>query len=416
MKNSKTSDRAYISTTAQTHAPIFIFLTVFIDSMGIGIIVPVVPDLIQELTNLPLSKAALWGGYLSFVYALMQFLFSPTIGNLSDKYGRRPILLISMVALGLNYLIMGLASSLFLLFIGRIFSGIAGATFSTAYSFIADISPPEKKAQNFAIIGAAFGMGFVVGPVIGGVMGEIGTRAPFYAAAILSFLSCLYGFFVLPESLSKENRRSFDLKRANPIGAFKQIRKFPKVSWLFIAMFLFNLSHYVYPAVWNFYTKEMFKWTNTEIGLSLAFVGIGFAIVQGWLIRKILPIVGEVRTALIGFISSSIGLCGIAFSTQTWMVYSLIPLTALGAMITPAMTSLMSNQIPDDAQGELQGALSSISGMTLILSPVIMTQLFGYFSGNHAPFYFPGAPFLAASVLMLFALIPFKIGNRKVKI
>ena len=392
---------------------LFIFTTVFIDSIGIGIIIPVIPDLIQSLSELSLGEAAIWGGYISFVYAFMQFICSPTLGNLSDRFGRRPVLLTSLAALGINYLIMALATSLYMLFIGRFLSGIAAATFSTSNAYMADISTPEKKAQNFGMLGAAFGMGFVFGPLIGGFMADFGTRAPLYAAAALSFANCLFGFFVLPESLSSENRREFSFARANPIGALKQIAKFRVIAWLFLTMFLFNIAHFVYPAVWNFYTREMFQWNNMEIGISLAYVGIGFVIVQGWLIRKIIPAFGEAKTAAIGFTSSIIGLCGIAFSSQTWMIYTLIPLTALGAMITPAMSSIMSNKIPDNAQGELQGALSCISGITLIISPVIMTQLFGLFTNRQIDIYFPGAPFLAAAIFMSLALIPFFIGMKK---
>ncbi len=395
------------------HAAFFVFVTVLIDAMGIGIIIPVTPDLLKELSNLPLSEAALWGGYLSFVYALMQFVFGPTIGNLSDRFGRRPILLISLASLGINYLIMGLAPTLGILFLGRILTGIAGATHSTAHAYIADVSPPSQRAKNFGLIGAGFGLGFVIGPLIGGLVGELGTREPFFAAAGLTFLNFAYGMFVLPESLSPANRREFSWKRANPLGVTKQISKFPMVAWFFVSVFLFDIAHFVYPAIWSFYTKEAFSWSNAEIGVSLAIVGVGFAVVQGWLIRIALPLFGEAKTTAIGFLLNIAGLIGLAFVDEGWMVYALMPITALGAVVTPALTGLMSNAIPDDAQGELQGALTSIAGITLIISPVLMTQLFGFFTRQDASPYFPGAPFLAAAILTTLALIPFYMGLKR---
>lgn len=399
--------------SARGHAALFVFVTVAIDAIGIGIIIPVMPDLIRELTSEPLSAAALWGGYLSFVYALMQFVCGPTIGNLSDRFGRRPVLLVSLAALGVDYLVMAFAPSLWVLFIGRVLAGIAGATYSTANAFIADVSPPEKRAQNFGLIGAGFGLGFIIGPLIGGVAGEFGARVPFMAAAALAFVNFAYGLFVLPESLAPENRRGFSWARANPLGVARQIARFPMVAWFFVAVFLFDVAHYVYPAVWSFYTKEAFAWSNAEVGLSLAVVGVGFAIVQGVLIRRIIPALGEAKTTVWGFVLSIAGLVGLAFASEGWMVYALMPVTALGAIITPALTGLMANQIPDDGQGELQGALSSVMGVTLIISPVMMTQLFGHYTQAGAAPYFPGAPFLAAAILMAFALIPFWIGLRR---
>ncbi len=292
-------------------------------------------------------------------------------------------------------------------------AGIAGATHSTAHAYIADISPPEKRAQNFGLIGAAFGIGFILGPIVGGLAGELGPRQPFFAAAAVAFVNLVYGYFLVPESLVQEKRRPFSVTRANPLGVARQIRKFPTVAWLFAAVFLYNVAHFVYPAVWSFYTKEALGWTSAEVGLSLAAVGVGFAVVQGWLIRLVLPRLGEAKTAVLGFLVSIAGLVGLAFANVTWLVYSLMPFVALGAMVTPAMTGLMSNRIPDDAQGELQGALTSVAGVTIIISPVLMTQLFGYFAGDQAPFYFPGAPFLAAAVLMSLALIPFGVGLQR---
>ena len=386
-----------------------------LDAMGIGIIVPVTPDLIGELTDLPVGQAAVWGGYLTFVYAAMQFIFSPTVGNISDRFGRRPVLLVSLASLAIDYIIMGFAFSLWMLFLGRFLAGVAGATQSTAYAFMADISERGKRAQSFGLVGAAFGAGFVLGPLVGGAAGEFGTRVPFFAAAAIVTANCLFGLLVLPESLPAEKRRDFSWARANPFGVAKQIGKFAMVVWFFAAMFVFNIAHFVYPAVWSFFAKEVFHWSAFDIGLSLTAVGVGFAVVQGWLIRIIIPAFGEAKAAALGFFVGTLGLAILAFTTAGWVVYLLIPLTALGAVISPSITSLMSNQIPDDAQGELQGALSSVVGMTIIISPVFMTQLFGFFTSGEAPVYFPGAPFLAAALLMGLAVIPFLIGLRRVK-
>ena len=396
-------------------AAVFVVVTVLIDAMGIGVIMPVMPDLIRELTDLPLGAAALWGGYLSFVYALMQFAFGPTLGNLSDRFGRRPVLLLSLFALAVDYLIMGFAPTLWLLFAGRALAGVAGATYSTANAYMADVSPPDRRAQNFGLIGAGFGVGFVAGPLIGGLAGELGTRAPFFVAAALAMTNFAYGALVLPETLAPENRRRFDWRRANPLGAARQMAGMPMVAWFFVAMFLFNLAHFAYPAVWSFYTKEAFAWSNAQIGLSIAIVGISFAVAQGWLIRLILPRLGEVGTAFWGFIVSIAGLVLFGLATEGWMVYAIIPFTGLGALITPAMTALMSRRVPADAQGELQGALSGVLGVTLIISPVLMTQIFGYFTSAQAPAYLPGAPFLGAAVLMALALVPFSFGVRRIR-
>ena len=395
-------------------ATVFVFVTVLIDAMGIGIILPVMPDLIRELTDLTLGGAALWGGYLSFIYALMQFAAGPTLGNLSDRFGRRPVLLLSLFTLAVDYLIMGFAPALWLLFVGRALAGIAGATYATANAFIADISPPHQRAQNFGLLGAGFGAGLVAGPLIGGLASELGTRAPFFAAAALAFANLAYGALVLPESLAPESRRRFDWRRANPLGAARQIAGMPAVAWLFLAMFLFDLAHHVYPAIWSFYAKEAFAWSNAEVGLSLAFVGVCFAVTQGWLIRFILPRLGEAGTALWGLVVSIAGLVCFGVITQGWMVYVLIFLTALGAVVTPAMTGLMSSRVPGNAQGELQGALASVLGVALIISPVMMTQTFGYFTGATAPIYLPGAPFLGAAALMALALVPFSMGVRRI--
>ncbi len=395
------------------NAALFVFLTVCLDAIGLGIIVPVLPDLIRAVTSLGLDGAALWGGWLSFSYAIMQFAFGPAVGSLSDRFGRRPVLLASLGVLTIDYIIMAIAPSLLVLFVGRIIAGIAAATYSTCNAFIADVSRPQDRAKNFGLLGAGFGLGFVIGPVIGGLVGELGTRAPFLAAAGLAFLNFCYGFFVLPESLPPERRRAFDWRRANPFGAFRQVRKVPTVAWFLAALFLFDVAHFTYPAVWAYYTKEAFAWSSAEVGLSLAAVGVGFVIVQGWLIRVLLARIGEVNTAFAGFAFNIVSLGALGLVSAGWMVYAILPLTALSAILTPALTALMANRIADDSQGELQGVMTSATAITLVITPLLMTQLFGYFASSKAPIYLPGAPFLAASLITTVALIPFVIGLRR---
>nr|WP_282449441.1 TCR/Tet family MFS transporter [Roseibium sp. CAU 1639] len=380
-------------------------VTLTLNSMGIGLMMPVMPSLLTELTSLPVSEAARWGGALSVVYALMQFVFGPTLGNLSDRFGRRPVLLVSMFSMVLDYLIMALSWNLAVLFIGRTLSGVAGATFSAASAYIADVSSKKDRAKNFGLVGAGFGIGFVLGPMIGGFLGEYGPRAPFYAAAALSFVNFVFGWFVLPETLKDENRRSFDWKRANPFGALKQLAAHPAVRTLLLAVFLFDIAHYVYPAVWSYYSEEVFGWSPGDIGLSLAFVGIGFAFVQGYLIRVLEPKLGSGRTLLIGLVANLVAFAGLAVASSGWMAYSLICFAAFGALATPAFTGLMSNRVPDNAQGELQGMISSAAGLSMVISPFVMTQIFAEFSGPTATVQFPGAPFALAGLLILASLL-----------
>ncbi|WFE89314.1 TCR/Tet family MFS transporter [Roseibium porphyridii] len=383
----------------------FILVTLTINSMGIGLMMPVMPSLLTELTELPVSDAARWGGALSVVYALMQFACGPTLGNLSDRFGRRPVLLASMFAMAVDYLIMALSWSLAILFIGRTLSGVAGATFAAASAYIADVSSKEDRAKNFGLIGAGFGVGFVLGPMIGGFLGEWGPRAPFYAAAALSFVNFLFGYFVLPETLKVENKRKFKWKRANPLGALKQIAHYPAVRTLLLAVFLFDIAHYVYPAIWSYYTEEVFRWSPGDIGLSLAFVGVGFAFVQGYLIRVLEPKLGPGRTLLIGLVANLIAFTGLSFAQSGWMAYAMVAFASFGALATPAFTGLMSNRIPDNAQGELQGLISSAAGLSMVFSPFVMTQVFSHFSGPDAAVYFPGAPFALAGLLILASML-----------
>lgn len=392
---------------SKKHALTFVTITVFIDVVGFGVIMPVLPELLMELSGEDLSSASKWGGWLIVTYAILQFLFAPVLGNLSDRYGRRPLLLVSLVLYGINYLIAGFATTLWVLFIGRAFTGIAGSTYSVANALIADVSPPEERAQNFGLLGMAFGLGFIFGPFIGGVLGEWDIRAPFFAAAGLAFCNSLYGYLVLKETLPKNLRRPFDLKRANPVGALLQIRKYPLLLGLLLTVFFYNIGHHVYPTNWNFYTIEKFDWTPRDIGLSMGLVGVLMAFVQGFLIRKVIPRLGAPRTALIGFFAAAIAYVGIAFAPNALAVYLWCGVSSLSGFIMPAVQSIMSNQVPQEEQGELQGILGSMSSIGAIIGPIVMTQSFAFFTHSNTPLYFPGAAFLIAGLLSLLAVAIF---------
>lgn len=384
---------------------LFILITVTLDAMGIGLILPVMPDLIREVRGASLADAALWGGMLSAVYAVMQFGFSPLIGNLSDRFGRRPVLLVSMAVMALDYVVMAVAGTIWLLFAGRIVAGITAATHSTALAYMADITDGSKRAQNFGLISAGFGMGFILGPVIGGLLGGLDPRAPFVAAACLAAANFAFGWFVLPESLPPERRRAFDLKRANPAGALKAVRKLPGVGALLAVMLAYQIANFTYPAVWAYYTQGAFGWDTHMVGLSLAAYGVAIAVVQGGLIRAILPRLGEGRAVFWGLILNTGCLLAYGLANQGWMIWVLIPISAVGAIVAPAMQGVMSRAAGADQQGELQGVLSSISALSMILSPLMMTQAFFWFTREGADPRLPGAPFLLGAVLMGGALL-----------
>ena len=389
------------------HALAFVFITALLDSIGFGIIMPVLPKLLMSVTGEGLSTAATYGGWLIFAYAFMQFFLAPVIGNLSDRFGRRPVLLVSLFVLSIDYLIMWWAPTYAWLLLGRVIAGAAASTFSTCNAYIADISEPDKRTQNFGLIGAAFGMGFVIGPVVGGLLGEYGARVPFLAAACLSFANFLYGALILPESLRREKRRAFDWRRANPTGTLAALRRYPLVFGLIGAYFLYMLGHHSLPATWSFFTMEKFDWSPKEVGYSLGAVGILMVFVQAVLLRVALPRLGSRRAAMLGFFCCIVSFLGYAWATQGWMIYLFLAAGAMQGFVSPAMQGIMSNQVTASEQGELQGGLASMSSLTAILSPPFMTQLFGFFTGIHAPVYFPGAPWLAAAVLTLLALVLF---------
>lgn len=378
----------------------FIFLTLLIDITGLGIIIPVMPKLIGQLTGEGLSVASEYGGWLTFAYAFMQFIFAPILGNLSDKYGRRPVLLLSLLGFGIDYLFLAFAPSIFWLFVGRIIAGIAGASMTTAMAYIADVSAPEKRAQNFGIVGAAFGLGFIIGPVLGGVLGQFGTRIPFFAAAGLAFLNFLYGYFILPESLTKENRRPFNFKTANAWASLARLKRYPKVLSLAGALVLVYLASYALQSVWTYYNMYKFGWTEALVGYSLGFVGITIAVVQGGLIRIIIPKLGQERSLYIGLALYSFGYVLFAFASESWMMFAFMVPYSLGGIAGPALQGIMSNQVPPNEQGELQGTLTGLMSLTAIFGPLLMTHLFSAFTGKQAYIEFPGAPFLVGAVLL----------------
>ena len=394
------------------HALTFVTITVFVDTVGFGVIMPVLPEFLMQLTDQDLSSTSAIAGYLVAFYAGLQFLFAPIIGNLSDRYGRRKVLLVSLAAYAINYLIAGLATVLWVLFLGRILTGITSATYATANALIADVSPPEERAQNFGLLGMAFGLGFIFGPSIGGVLGEWDVRAPFFAAAALAAVNTLYGFFVLKETLPESQRRPFDLKRANPLGMLMQVRRYPILLGLIAAMFIYNIGHHVYPSNWNFYTIEKFNWSPLDVGLSMGLVGVLMAINQGWLIRVVIPKWGAPRTAFVGFIAAAIAYVGIAFAPNSIAVYLWCIVSAFAGLAGPAVAGIMSNQVPQNEQGELQGINASVGSIGAIIGPLMMTQSFAWFTGDNTPFYFPGIAFLLAAGLTVIAVLIFAYNVR----
>ncbi|WP_442587144.1 TCR/Tet family MFS transporter [Pedobacter sp. AW31-3R] len=382
----------------------FIFITLLIDFTGFGIIIPVFPKLIEELTGGGLSLAAVYGGWLTLSYSIMQFISAPVLGGLSDRFGRRPVLLGSLFGLGIDYIFLAFAPSIFWLFVGRILAGITGASFTTAQAYIADVSTPEKRAQNFGLVGAAFGIGFIIGPVIGGVFSQYGLRVPFIISAVLALINWLYGYFILPESLAKENRRKFEWKRANPAGALLQIKKYPAITGLLATLLLLYIAGHAVQSAWTYYTMEKFSWNEAWVGYSLGFVGVVVGIVQGGLIRVIIPKIGQVKAVYLGLILYIIGFILFAFATKSWMMFAIILPYCLAGIFGPAMQGIISNQVEANAQGEIQGVMAGLMSAASIVGPLMMTNLFAWFSVKNSGMYFPGAPFILAALLTLAGL------------
>lgn len=377
----------------------FIFATVLIDVIGFGIIIPIIPALLKELTGKEVNEASGVGGLLMASFALMQFLCSPIMGALSDKYGRRPVLLLSLLGLGVDYLLSAFAPTVAWLFAGRILAGLFGASFTTANAYIADISTNENRAQNFGMIGVAFGVGFIIGPALGGELGKLGTRMPFYVAAGLSFVNLLYGYFILPESLPKEKRREFSLAKSNPFSTLYNLKKFPVLKSLLFAFLCIYVAAHAVQSNWTFYTNYRFAWSEVTIGRSLAVVGILVAFVQGGLIRIILPKWGLKTSIFVGFILYGLGLVGFGIANASWMMFAFLAPYCLGGIAGPALQSLVSGQVPLNEQGELQGTLTSLMSLSAIIGPLLMNGVFHYFTGNETPFVFPGAAFILGAIL-----------------
>lgn len=377
----------------------FIFITLLIDITGFGIIIPVIPTLLQKLTNCTISQAAVYGGWLQATYAVMQLFCAPILGNLSDRFGRRPILLFALFGFSLDYLFTAFAPTIFWLFVGRTIAGITGASFSTASAYIGDISTPEKKAQNFGMIGVAFGIGFIIGPLLGGILGKYDVRLPFFAAAFLSMVNFLYGYVILPESLPKEKRRPFSWSRANPIGTIIHFKKYPVILGLVISLFLLYVASHAVQTTWSYYCIHKFNWSLTQVGWSLAFVGVVVAAVQGGLIRIMIPKLGYEKSVYLGLAFYALGFLLFGAATQGWMMFAFMIVYGLGGLTMPAIQGIMSNEVPTNEQGELQGGMTSLMSLALIVGPLIMTNVFAYFSSTKAVVYIPGAAMYLGCIL-----------------
>ena len=388
---------------------LFIIFTVTIDAMGLGLIIPVMPDLIREIRGSSIADAAYWGGLLTFTYASMQFLCGPLLGNLSDRYGRRPVLIISLLFMGLDYLLMAIAPGLLLLFVARLISGITGATYAVAAAYLSDTSDKGERSSSFGLIGAAFGIGFILGPALGGLLGEFGARMPFLVAGGLALLNAAFGLLVLPETLPIEKRRRFEWRRANPFYTLMRIKNLPGIGGLMLVVLIHSIAQNVYPAVWSYFTIEKFTWSVSTVGLSLAAYGLSAAVVQVWILRIILARYGESITVAIGLWVSLFTFIGISFIDSTFLIFAAMPIVALGAMVGPSLQGLMADRVVDEEQGELQGVFASILALASIISPLLMTNIFKEFSESNTSMYFPGAPFIASALLTVFALVFFII-------
>ena len=386
----------------RTNLPIkIIIFTVILDSVGIGIMIPVLPSLMTDvLPGKTVAEAAVWGGILASIFAVMQFICGPILGSLSDTFGRRPVILVSLIFMAFDYIIMGLATSVWMLLFGRVLGGITASTHSTAAAYVADISSSEQKAARFGYIGAGFGIGFVLGPIIGGLLGEIGPRIPFFAAAIVSALNAAACYFFLPESLKNKNVKQFLLRNINPFNTFKVITKFDSLKVFLLVFLLYSISTAVYAAIWPYFTAERFSWSPGMIGLSLTVYGMCFAFIQGVLVQPTINLIGRYNTVLLGFGTEIVAMVLIAIITNGWFLIALTPLASLGVIGQPALTALMSDQVDEKNQGSLQGVISSPTALSMIITPLSMTWILAQFSNQSSEIYFPGAPFIASAILL----------------
>lgn len=391
----------------------FILVTLFLDILGLGIVIPVLPHLVTDMLGGDASRAASYYGAIAASYAVMQFLFAPLLGALSDRFGRRPVILVALFGFGINYVILGLAPNLVWLFAARILCGITGASFTTANAYIADVSTSENRSQNFGLVGAAFGLGFIFGPALGGLLGHIGPRVPFFVSAAIVLVNWLYGFLVLPESLPPERRRPFAWRAANPLGGVLRLREFPMVAGLAAAFVFVSLAHRGLETVWVLYTQYRFGWQELQNGLTLALVGLMAALVQGVLIRRIVPRIGDRRAVVAGLWIAAVAMVAYGLVTKGWMMPIVIVFASLGGVAGPAIQGLVAGSVSPSAQGSVQGSLTSLMSLTSIFAPLISTQLFGLFTGDGAPMELPGAPFFAGAVFFLLALVAVRRAFRR---
>ncbi len=392
---------------ATRSATVFIYVTVLIDMIGVGLIWPVMPALLQDVGHVDLGRASEIGGWMFAAYSLAQFLFGPLIGNLSDRFGRRPLLLLAIGGLAVDYVFSALAPTLWLLFLGRIIAGLCGASHVIATAYLTDVTAPDQRARAFGLIGAAFGMGFVIGPAVGGMLGEFGPRVPFWAAAVLAGANFVLGWFLLPESLPEAKRRRFDWRRANPFGVLKVFRGYPTVLPLTLVMSLYLFAGSIYPTLWTFWGIAAFGWTELTIGLTLALFGILAALIEGVLSGPLVRWFGEPRVVIAGLLTATVGAIGFGLAGTTATVLVLLVVVAFEGLVHPCLTALMTKEVPDDAQGELQGGISSLANVAMLLAAIFFTQIFGWFVRPEAASPSPGAPFFVASVIFAAALLLF---------
>ncbi|KAB2668719.1 MAG: TCR/Tet family MFS transporter [Verrucomicrobia bacterium] len=382
----------------------FIFVTLFLDILGVGLIVPILPKLVQQMQGGDIAAASHAVGSLGAIYALMQFLFAPVLGSLSDQFGRRPVILIALAGSALDYLLLAFAPTLPWFFIGRAVSGLSGANITAATAYIADISPPEKRAANFGVIGAAFGLGFIAGPLLGGLLGASNLRLPFLVAAILTGANWLYGYLCVPESLDREHRRPFSWSRANPVGSLRALREKPLAFGLAISLFALNLGQFCVHSTWVLYTGFRYGWGPREVGLSLAVVGLTAAVVQGGLARMIIPKLGEIRSIVCGNCISALALAGYGAAPRGWMIYAILPFGAFGGIGGQSAQALVSKSVGPSEQGSIQGAITSLGSIAGFLAPILATGLFGHFVDERRAVPVPGAPFFLGATLVACSL------------
>jgi DHA1 family tetracycline resistance protein-like MFS transporter len=384
---------------------VFILVMVALDMLAFGIIAPVLPDLIRQFEGGDFARASDITGYLLLVWNVMQFLFSPILGAWSDRFGRRPIILLSCFGLGIDYIFMALAPTLGWLFVGRIISGITASNIATAYAYVTDVTPPEKRAKPFGYISAAFGLGFIIGPAVGGYLSSHNIRAPFWAAAILSLLNSLYGFFVLPESLPRERRAKSAWHMANPIGSLELLLSHPVLAGLAVVVTLYYLAHNSLPSMWALYTEYRYGWNRGDVGLSLAVVGVCASLISGILVGPFVKRFGERRSVLFGLLCGTLGFAGFALASRGWVLYAVIPFIALWGIAAPAIQSLMSRRVDTSSQGKLQGAINSLRAITGMIGPVLFTQVFAFAISPRTSIHLPGAPYYLATLLLLSSLL-----------